>query len=80
MTTVRDLLELGYPEYAKKALKENGGQVPLCCVFVSEVDKWSCLWLLKKGRGSLSFDVFEKECLRCQDEMLNKLKKKKRGD
>lgn len=55
MTTVRDLLELGFPEYAKKSLKENGGQVPLCCVFVSDVDKWSCLWLLKKRRRILKF-------------------------
>jgi len=74
MTTVRDLLESGYPEYAKKALKENGGEVPLCCVSVSNVNKWTCLWLIRKGKRFLSFDVFQKECLKCQDEMLEKLK------
>ena len=57
MTTVRDLLESGYPEFAEKALNENGGEVPLCCVFVSQARKWSCLWFAKEGKRFLSFDV-----------------------
>lgn len=74
MTTVRDLLESGYPEFAEKALKVNGGEVPLCCVFVSQAREWTCLWLAKGGKRFLSFDVFRKECLKCQDEMVKKLK------
>jgi hypothetical protein len=38
MTTIRELLELGYLEYAKKALKERGGQTPLCCKFYIEIN------------------------------------------
>lgn len=75
MTTVRELLELGFPEYAEKALKERAGQTSLCCIEMKE-GKVTCSWLGK----FTSKEDFEKACLICQEEMAKKLGKENEGE
>lgn len=69
MTTIRELLEQGYPEYAKKVLKERGGQTPLCCI-IREGSRVTCSWLAKLYMP----EEFNALCLKCQREMQEKIK------
>jgi len=71
MTTIRELLELGYLEYAKKALKERGGQTPLCCI-IRQGSLMTCSWLAKLYTP----EEFNALCLKCQREMQEKISQK----
>jgi hypothetical protein len=71
LTTIRELLEEGFPQYAEKVLKERGGQTPLCC-FTREGSMMTCSWLDKL----CPIKEFETLCLKCQKEMLEKISQK----
>jgi hypothetical protein len=81
LTTVRERIEEGqfYPWLINYFVKHKG-QVPLCCFSSKKGEKgkkgWvvNCTWLHSQGIEDMPYPDFKKKCLKCQEEIEQKIK------
>jgi len=72
VTTIRELLDLGFPKYAIKVLMEHKcrvDQYPLCCVETNEEGYWTCSFL----KRFYPEKIFKAKCFECQIYMIQKI-------
>ena len=75
MTTLREICNIDdVPKEMVEYFIKNKGQVPLCCFDVKKSDSRlliTCGWL----KEWLDFEDFRVKCLKCQEEISEKLRK-----